>query len=217
MLAALVLLLADAPAPGIVDPAAVVVPAAEAPARDGTPGEALDAFLEAHALHRRGEARAALARYLAFRAIAGAKALPERYRAVVDARVAKLLEEEAKAYAAACDLYRTDRGKGLQALRVIAGDQPTLPHARAARVLVATDGLRGAIDAARSRKDPKALEEAIRALPEGLFQYEAKSLLVELGGPDLRTPEEKGETKPDDPPDAKKAEGESTFKLGEDG
>jgi tetratricopeptide (TPR) repeat protein len=187
------LLLGADPAPGLVDPSIVALPAARAEPREGTPREALAAFLEAHALHRAGEGDAALVRYLEFLAVRGAAALPARYRATAEARAGRLLEAVARAYEGACALYRRDRAAGLDALRALAARHDALPQARAARVLLATDALRAAIDEARTTKDPKPLERAVREHPLGLFQYEARALLAELGGPDLRPKERPAE------------------------
>lgn len=195
MLRLALLLLAQDPAPGIIDPSSVALPPAQAAPRAGTPREALDAFLEAHALHKKGDLPAALVRYLEFQAIDGAARLPARYRAMAAERVGRLLQGIAKEYDDACALYRRDRARGVEALRAIAARDPALPHARAAAVVLETDALRQAIDDARQSKDAKALERAIRELPRGLYQYEAKALLVELGGPDLNPPKaEEGES-----------------------
>ena len=58
-----------------------------------------------------------------------------------------------------------------------------------------SDGLAGAIAGAREAKDKKAaaaaLEKAVRRYTAAVFRYEAKTLLIELGGPDLFEPGER--------------------------
>jgi len=156
-----------------------------------TRGDALATFRDAHEKHKRGDADGALEGYLAFLGNPARVDLPPRYVTTVEARVKPLLEAVRARYDAAVAKYAKDRKGGLADLRALAERYAWLPEGRAAIAFADSDGLRAAIDAAKSDKKAKELETAVRAFPAGLFQYEAKTLLVELGGPDLLDPDER--------------------------
>jgi len=178
----------EAPEPGLL-PAAFLSP--EPLVIVPTSGDALAAFRDAHEKHKRGDPDGALQGYLAFLGNPARVDLPPRYVATVEARVKPLLEAVRARYDEAVAKYLKDRRGGLADLRALGERYPWLPEGRAATAWAESDGLRAAIDAAKSDKKAKELEAAIRAYPAGLFQYEAKSLLVELGGPDLFEPGER--------------------------
>jgi hypothetical protein len=188
--AALLLLLVaqEAPEPGLL-PADFVSPEPLVIAR--CRGDALATFRDAHGKHKAGDADKALEGYLAFLGNPGRLDLPPRYAATVEARVKPLLEAVRARYDAAVARYAKDRRGGLADLRALAVRYPSLPEGRAALAFADSDGLRAAIDAAKVDRKPKELEAALRAFPNGLFRYEAKLLLVELGGPDLFEPGER--------------------------
>jgi hypothetical protein len=145
--------------------------------------------------------------------------LPPRYAATVEARVKPLLEAVRASYDAAVAKYAKDRKGGLADLRALAERYAWLPEGAAARALADSDGLRAAIDLAKADRKGKPLEEAIRAFPQGLFMYEAKSLLVDLGGPDLFEPGERvGGKKEEGPGEEGKPEkkDESGIEVSED-
>jgi hypothetical protein len=188
------------PEAGPVDPASAKVREARLPPRKGTPEEALQAFLAAHAALEAGDSDAALRALLEFECNEGRLELPARYRASAEKRRKALVEALDAEYGKACALYREDRAKGREALGAIAGRCPDLPHGEAAAALLETDSLEKAIADARAldaaSKRPEArelLEKAIRALPRALLRYEAKTLLRDLGGPDLLEPHERFE------------------------
>ena len=156
-----------------------------------TRGDALATFRDAHEKHKRGDTDGALQGYLAFLGNPGRVDLPPRYVATVEARVKPLLEEVRKRYDDAVLTYAKDRKKGLSDLRALAERYAWLPEGRAALAWADSDGLRAAIDQAKADKKAKELEAAVRTYPAGLFQYEAKTLLIELGGPDLFAPDER--------------------------
>lgn len=153
-------------------------------------GDALTAFRDAHEKHKQGDLDGALKGYLSFLGNPGRLDLPARYVTTVEERVKPLLAAVRALYDAAVARYGKDRAGGLALLRALAERYPWLPEGRAALALADSDGLREAIDRAKKDKKAKELEEAIRAFPAGQYLYEAKTLLVELGGPDLF---EKGE------------------------
>jgi hypothetical protein len=184
----LLLLAQEAPEPGLLpldflSPEPLVI----APAK----GDALAAFRDAHGKHRRGDADGALQGYLAFLGNPAKLDLPPRYAATVEARAKVLLDAVRARYDAALLVYAKDRKRGLADLRALADRYPWLPEGRAAIAWADSDGLRAAIDRAKRDKDAKGLEAAVRAFPAGLYQYEAKTLLVDLGGPDLFEPGER--------------------------
>jgi hypothetical protein len=154
-------------------------------------GDPLATFRDAHERHKKGDTDGALKGYLAFLGNPARLDLPPRYLATVEARVKPLLEAVRASYDAAVHKYGKDRRGGLADLRALAERYPWLPEGEAARAFADSDGLRAAIDAAKADRKSKPLEEAIRAYPKALFLYEAKSLLVDLGGPDLFEPHER--------------------------
>ncbi len=156
-----------------------------------TEGDPLATFRDAHERHKKGDTDGALRGYLAFLGNPARIDLPPRYVATVEARVKPLLDAVRASYDAAVANYGKDRKGGLADLRALAERYPWLPEGQAARAFADSDGLRAAIDLAKADKKPKPLEEAIRAFPKGLFMYEAKSLLVDLGGKDLFEPGER--------------------------
>lgn len=193
MIAALLILLVaqapqGAPEPGIL-PADFLSP--EPLEIAPTKGDALAQFREAHEKHKRGDADGALQGYLAFLGNPARRDLPPRYVETVEARVKPLLAAARAGYDAAVAKYVKDRKGGLSDLRALGARYAWLPEGQAALAFADSDGLRAAIDAAKARKSAKELEAAIRAFPKGLFMYEAKSLLVDLGGPDLFEPDER--------------------------
>lgn len=216
---------ANPPEPGPVDPRIVKWRKLGIVAHEGDAQAALRLFVEAHRRHVAGDRDGALAKYLAFLGTPGRHELPGRYLATVRRRVDELRARLREEYDAAVTLYRKDRERGVAALeeldRRCAG---LLPAGRAARDLWQSDRLRLAIDTARERAKldrkaaAKALEKSIRDLPAGLYRYEACTLLVELGGPDLREREaneperrreETGdEEEPDEKPSIEVNEGE---------
>jgi hypothetical protein len=178
----------EAAEPGLVPPDLVSPEPLSIPPRDG---DALAAFRDAHEKHKRGDLDGALRGYLVFLGTRSRVELPARYVATAEARVKPLLEEVRRGYDAAIARYGKDRHGGLADLRALAARYPELPEGRAALALADSDGLRAAIDRARADRKAKELEAAIRAFPAALYRYEAKSLLVDLGGPDLLEPGER--------------------------
>ena len=179
--------------------------------REGDVHAALAAFLDAHAKHKAGHLDEALFGYLAFLGMPGRRDLPQRYVKTAQRRLDALLANVRKRYAAALATYRKDRAQGLAELDAFAHRYARLPEGEAALALVQSDRLRTAIEtakelAAHGRKTEAAngLEKAIRALPAGLYLYEAKKLLITLGGPDLFERGEDGAAKGD--PEEKRAE-----------
>jgi hypothetical protein len=154
-------------------------------------GDPLATFRDAHEKHKKGDTDGALKGYLAFLGNPARLDLPPRYASTVEARVKPLLDAVRASYDAAVARYGKDRKGGLADLRALAERYAWLPDGRAARAFADSDGLRAAIDAAKADRKAKPLEEAIGAFPHGLFMYEAKSLLVDLGGPDLFEPGER--------------------------
>lgn len=168
-----------------------------------TKGDPLKAFLAAHELHKKGDLDGALKGYLAYLGNAQRKKLPDRYNRTAQARLAALRKGVAKRYAEAVKLYSADGKKGIAALQGLAERYPMLPEGVAARRFVHSDALLAALKAARQSKDAKVLEAAIKAYPDAIQRYEAKSTLIELGGPDLflpgeRVSKQKGDTGDDD-------------------
>lgn len=154
-------------------------------------GDPLATFRDAHERHKKGDTDGALKGYLAFLGNPARIDLPPRYVATVEARVRPLLGAVRASYDAAVAKYVKDRKAGLAELRSFAERYAWLPEGQAARAFADSDGLRAAIDLAKADRKSKPLEEAIRAFPKGLFMYEAKSLLVDLGGRDLFEPGER--------------------------
>jgi hypothetical protein len=231
------LLLAFAPAfaqdaaekaePGPVPPGIVRIGRLRIVPHKGGDREALEMFLAAHGKHEQGDVDGALRDYLAFLGMPGRHDLPRRYLATARDRVDAIRAGVAKQYAEATELYRRDRAQGLAALDRLAERFALLPEGRAARVLADTDRLRAAIDAARPDADAAdekkkaaaaALEKAVRAYASGLYLYEAKRLLVDLGGPDLFEPGERvgGGERRDEAKDDDEEDGEDvTIEVGD--
>ena len=206
--AALVLtLLLVAPQKGIIPLDIVQVGRLEIGTHKGTPDKALRIWLEAHHLHKEGDLPAACTRYIEFLGMAGHRSLPDRYADLARDRVDKLHDPVRKRFEQSCKTYKTDRTAGVVIWKDIAGKWPMLPEGEAALELWQSDALREAIDVAKrlrdegkkkEAKDP--LEKAVRGLPRGLYRYEATTLLLELGGPDLRPKRKKTDKSDDDDP-----------------
>jgi len=184
--------------PGIVPTSLVDVGKLAILPREGDAAAALAAFKQAHARHEEGDLQGAAEAYMAFLGMPGRLDLPERYLRTVQDRVSAMRREAREWYDRATALYGSDRAKGIAELKLLAGRYGALPEGRAAQALWHSDALRVAIrearDLAAEEKKPLAvreLETAIRLHPAGLYRYEAKSLLVELGGPDLFEPGER--------------------------
>lgn len=212
--------------PGPVPPGIVHVGRLRITPREGDDKAALAIFLAGHGKQKQGNVDGALRDYLAFLGMPGRHDLPRRYLATVRDRVDAIRAGVAKQYDAAADLYRRDRTQGLAALDRLAERFALLPEGRAAHTLSDTDRLRAAIDTARPHaegsKEEKgqaaaALEKAVREYSAGLYLYEAKRLLVDLGGPDLFEPGEKvGGSQPADDGDGGDDEGEdATIEVGD--
>lgn len=178
----------EAPEPGLL-PAEFLSP--EPLVITPTEGDALAQFRDAHGKHKAGDLDGALKGYLAFLGNPARIDLPPRYVTTVEGRVRTLLGTVRAGYDEAVARYVKDRKAGLAELRAYGERYAWLPEGRAALAFADSDGLRVAIDTAKSSKDPKALEAAIRGFPKGLYMYEAKTLLVDLGGPDLFDPGER--------------------------
>jgi len=154
---------------------------------------ALKIWLEAHRLHKANKLPKALEKYLEFLGTPGHLALPDRYSRSARERVDAIHDPIRKRFEESLKLYPTSRKKALGVWHILAARWAVLPEGLAAKKLWHSDELRGAIDTAKKLKaagKPKeatpALEKAIRAYSMGLYLYEARTLLVELGGPDLR-------------------------------
>jgi len=192
------------PRPGLVRIDVVRVAPLSVPVRPGNAKQSLQRFLKAHGEHEAGRLEDALRGYFEFLGMPGRHELPPRYVAMAKERLAKLARPFAERYEKAARLYERDRRAGLAALRGIAERVPYLPAGHAARTLAHTDALRAAIDAAREEARSadtgdkaaiaKRLEATIRSSRHGLFLYEAKMLLTQLGGPDLFAPGERLDT-----------------------
>ena len=179
----------DDPEPGRV-PTDIVTPGElTVVPQPGDAEKALATFVAAHGKHKRGDKDGALRGYLAFLGMPGRQALPRRYLATVRRRVEALCQEVRRRYEEALALYRRDGARGVAALRTLAERYAALPEGRAARALVHSDALKAAIDEARAAQDKQAaavaLEKAVRKYTAAEYLYEAKRLLLDLGGPDL--------------------------------
>ncbi|MHC4973861.1 MAG: hypothetical protein ACYTG3_16170 [Planctomycetota bacterium] len=187
----------EPPEPGRV-PTDIVTPGdlTVAP-QPGDAKKALATFVAAHKKHKRGDEDGALRGYLLFLGMPGREELPPRYVATVERRVAALRANVRKRYDEALALYRKDGGRGIAALRKLADRYAALPEGRAARVLVHSDALKAAIEAARAAKDKRAaaaaLMNAVRKWTAAEYLYEAKRLLLDLGGPDLFAPRKRAD------------------------
>jgi len=217
LLALAALLSAQEPEKGPLVTALLELPPLRYPSTPGDAPKALALFLEAHEAHKRGELDKALDGYLAFRGNAGRHGLPARYLRTVEERLARLLATVRARYDAMLALYERDRKAGLAEARLLAGRHPALPEGIAALQLWHSDELQQAVKDARARKangeTAKAAAElatAVRQWVRALDAYEAKALLIELGGPDLF---EEGEKIPGDEPGKKGEGGESTIEI----
>jgi len=182
------------------------------------------AFLAAHKSHKAGDAAAARDGYLRFLGMPGRHQLPERYRRMARARIDAMVASSIAAYQLAAKTYAKDRAAGLVALGAVAQVWGRLPGGRRARALAHSDALTAAVAAAKSlrgtdaKRAAKELESAVRACPEAVRLYGAKSLLIEIGGPDLRTAQEKEHlgADPDQKADRKDEKGdEPTIEIGD--
>ena len=209
---------APAPEPGLIDPDVVDLGELVLPSKQGDATKAHETFLTAHRQHGKGALVEALQGYLDFLGTPGHTALPERYARTARARLESMREAIGKDYAKAVALYRTDRAKGLVQLQALQTAYGMLPEGRAARRIVQSDATRAAVREARSGKPDAAknLEKAILVNPDSLYLYEAKTLLVKLGGPDLFDPDERigSDGEPEDSrPD--KDDEESVIEIGD--
>ncbi|MHC4958833.1 MAG: hypothetical protein ACYTGN_10710 [Planctomycetota bacterium] len=191
--------------------------------RKGDAQEALATFLKAHRAHKKGDLDAALDGYLAYLGIAARAKLPPRYDETARGRLATLRAGVTKGYAAATALYAKDGARGVAELKKLAARYPALPEGVAALRLWQSDELRRTLTEVRDAPDKRAaakhLEQAIKKLHEALYRYEAKSTLVELGGPDLFEPGERvAEQAADDgdTDDEDDDEGETVIETGDD-
>ncbi len=187
------------------------------PGGPAEPEKALSLFLEAHAAHKRGELDKALEGYLAFRGGAGRHALPPRYLRTVEERLTALLGTVRARYTAMLALYERDRKAGLAEARALAERHAALPEGIAALQLWHSDELHTAVKDARARKAKGEsgqaaveLAAAVRRWVRALDAYEAKALLIELGGPDLF---DEGERIPGDGTEKEGEGGDSTIEI----
>jgi len=200
----------NAPEPGALPVTLVTLKKLRIAPQKGDAKAALAAFVDAHDKHKRGATDAALAGYLTFLGMPGRHELPARYTTTVERRVAAQTKAVHARYEKALDLYARDRARGLEELTLIAGRYPLLPEGAAALAFLHSDRLRVAIRAARAVKNAKgdtkaaaaALEGAIKRWASALYRYEAKTLLIDLGGPDLFKPGERDGSDGDEDPDA---------------
>ncbi len=217
---ALFVLLA-APQKGIIPLDIVDVGTLEIAPRKGTPDTALQIWIEAHALHRRKDLPGACAKYIEFLGMTGHLSLPSRYADLASDRVDKLHDPVRKRFEASCKTYATDRTAGVVIWKDLAENWPMVPEGAAALQLWQSDALREAIDVAKALRDEGKkkdaagpLEKAVRSLPHGLYRYEATTLLVEVGGPDLRSKKKSVDGEDDDEPLPKDPEdGESEIEI----
>jgi len=188
----------------------------------GNAQEALKTFLEAHRAHKQDKHDAALRGYLAFLGIAARAELPPRYQATARARLDSMLAKIRTRFDAGLALYVKDRKQGVAEMTLLAVRYPMLPEGAAAKALWHSDGLHAAIASARAESDRKLaavrLEQAVRRYAAALFRYEAKSLLIELGGLDLFEPGERVGKGEDKKGDEKKDEddGGTVIEMGDD-
>ena len=186
------------PEPGPIDTFLVRIEKLKITPKSGDARVALDVFLRAHELHKKGDRDGALFGYLEFQAIEGKKHLPERYRTTTNKRTAKLLKGVRRDYRGCCSLYRKDRVRGIVALQRFAKRWAALPEGRAARVVWETDALVAELQRAhtldKAGQSPEAiaaLTYAIKTFPRARRRLDAKLFLIEIGGPDLREAHEK--------------------------
>jgi hypothetical protein len=220
------LVLLAAPQKGIIPIDIVEVGPLKIGSRGGTPDEALAVWIEGHRLHKEGKHPAACAKYVEFLAMAGHRSLPARYAEMARERVDAFHDPVRKRFEKSCVTYPTDRAAALAVWRDIAEQWPVFPEGYAALQLWQSDALREAIDDAKVLRDEGRkkeaigpLEKAVRSLPEGLYRYEATTLLVEVGGPDLRSRKDtrgEDEPEPDKKRPAKEGDGESEIEINDD-
>ena len=209
------------PEPGTVPVGEVEVGTIRIRPRSGTADEALKCWIEAHRVHQDKEIPRALAGYLAFLGMPGHRALPGRYAEIARRRIEAIHAPVREAYEQSCKVYAADRHKALAVWRMLAQRWADLPEGAAALRLWHSDELRGAIEQARAlkakgkQKDAAALlEKAVRANTGAIYLYEARTLLVDLGGPDLR-PKDKRSDPDDDTDDEPESDddGESEIEI----
>jgi hypothetical protein len=209
----------DEPEPGRVPTDIVTVGELTVPPQPGDAKQALATFVAAHRSHKRGDEDGALRRYLAFLGMPGRAELPPRYVATVRRRVAALRAKVRRSYDQALALYGRDGARGIAALRKLADRYAALPEGRAARVLVHSDALKAAIGAARAARDKRAaaaaLEKAVRKYVDAEYLYEAKRLLLDLGGPDL-LPREPADDAPKEEEQEEEKEKEPEIEVSDD-
>ena len=159
----------------------------------GTPKQALEVWLKAHAAHKAGREPEALAGYVRFLGMAGHASLPKRYAEMATERIEKMHEPVRARFEANCKLYGSDRHAALAVFKELGAQWAILPEGAASVRMWHSDAQRAAIDKAREQKQLgkgkeaiAPLEKAIRDHPRGQFFYEATTLLFEIGGPDLR-------------------------------
>ena len=167
----------------------------------GDAHNALKTFLDAHRAHKDGDTDKALGGYLAFLGIAARAQLPARYDTTAKERLDAMVANVHMRYEKALTLYAKDRTRGVAELTDLAKRYPMLPEGECALALWHSDRLHAAVVAARADKDAKVLEKAVRTYVAALYRYEAKNLLIELGGPDLFEPGERVGDKPTETPD----------------
>ena len=213
----------EQPEPGAIPVRSVKVRELVVPARAGDDKTALKTFLTAHSAHKKGDLDAALKGYIAFLGYRSRDNLPPRYETTTRRRLRALRKAVAEQYQKAVKLYAKDGAKGVAALKALAAKYAMLPEGVAAQRLWHSDALHAALAAARGSKDKaaaiKALEKAIRAYPDAVNVYEAKSTLLEMGGPDLFEPGERvadGGDDDDEDSDDDDDEGETVIEDGGD-
>lgn len=220
---ALLVLLA-APEAGLIPIDIVDVGPLRIGSRGGTPAEALAVWVEGHRLHKEGKRAAACGKYIEFLAMAGHRSLPARYATMARERVDALHEPVRKQFESSCVTYKTDRAAAVAVWKQLAEEWQMLPEGFAALQLWQSDALRAAIDRAKVLRDEgrkkeaiAPLEQAVRGLPHGLYRYEATTLLVEVGGPDLRSKRgADGEERRGTESEPKEKDGESEIEINDE-
>jgi len=211
-----------APEPGRVPIGEIEVGTIKIRPQTGNADVALKRWIEAHRLQQEHQIPKALAGYLAFLGMPGHRALPDRYAELARTRVDAIHTPVRAAYEAACKLYAKDRYKALDAWRTLATRWADLPEGTAAQRLVHSDLLRDAIKQARTLKSQDKqkraaalLENSVRANTRAIYLYEARKLLIELGGPDLRPKDKQREEQDEDEADGPEADddGESEIEI----
>ncbi len=212
----------QAPEPGRVPVGEIEVGTIKIRPRTGNADVALKQWIEAHRLQQEQQIPNALAGYLAFLGMPGHRALPDRYAELARKRVDAFHTPVREAYEAACKLYAKDRYKALDAWRILATRWADLPEGAAAQRVVHSDLLRDAIKQARTLKSQdkqkraaSLLENAVRANTRAIYLYEARRLLIDLGGPDLRPKDRRRDEDNEDEADGPEADddGESEIEI----